>query len=146
MLLILQKVPAPGARRRKMHPELLQTLIETLPPQEQERSRRLRGVLTELSLRDENALFELSRGVSQNNAHLGFVPAYLNTATGEQVRARFADGSPAPVHLLDGLPETWVSARDSEGHVTRTCSGLISGFIRDGRFYTRDEASRAAAH
>ncbi len=129
-----------------MHTELVQMVIEITPPQEQERSRRLRGVLTELSLRDENVLYELSRGVSRNNAHLGFVPAYLNTATGEQVSARFADGSLAPIHVLDGLPEAWVSARDSEGHVTRTCSGLISGFIRNGRFYTREEASRAAAH
>jgi hypothetical protein len=129
-----------------MYTESLQLLVETAHPQEQERARRLRGALTQLSLRDENRLFEHTRGVSHHNDRLGFRPGYRNGATGEQVLSRFADGSPAPVHLLDGLPEAWIAARDSHGHVTRTCPGLVSGFIRDGRFYTREEAIRAAAH
>ena len=129
-----------------MYTEPLQLLIEAIQPQEQERSRRLRGALTQLSLRDENRLFEHTRGRSQDNDHLGFVPAYRNSATGEQVVSRFADGSPAAVHVLDGLPEAWVAERDSKGHVTRTCPGLVSGFIRDGRFYSREQAIRATTH
>jgi hypothetical protein len=124
----------------------IQIVIETVNPREQERVRRQRGVLTQLVLRDENQLFELTRGISQNNDRLGFVPGYRNSATGEQARSRYADGSPAPVHVLDGLPETWVAERDCDGHVVRTCPGLVSGFIRDGRFYTREEAIRASAH
>ncbi|HYN78057.1 MAG TPA: hypothetical protein VES73_09730 [Lamprocystis sp. (in: g-proteobacteria)] len=129
-----------------MYTELLQLLTVTAPPQEQERSRRRLGALTQLSLRDENVLFARTRGLSENNAHLGFVPGYRDSATGQQVLSCFADGSPAPVHLLDGLPEAWVAERDSAGHVTRTCPDLVSGFIRDGRFYTREEAIRAAIH
>jgi hypothetical protein len=129
-----------------MYTESLQLLIETAQPQQQERSRRRLGVLTQLSLRDENRLFEHTRGRSETNHQLGFVPGYRNSATGEQVASCFADGSPAPVHLLDGLPEAWVAERDGAGHVTRTCPGLVSGFIRDGRFYSREQALRAAAH
>lgn len=129
-----------------MYTESCQLLVETAQPQETQRSRRLRGALTQLSLRAENDLFEQTRGVSQQNAGLGFKPGYRNSATGEQALSCFADGSAAPIHLLDGLPEAWVAERDSDGHVTRTCPDLISGFIRDGRFYTRDEVIKATAH
>jgi hypothetical protein len=121
-------------------------LIEQTPTCQQERLRRLHGILTQRALRDENRLYEETRGVSRHNAHLGFVPAYRNDATGEQVVSRYANGSPAPIHLLDGLPDAWIAERDAEGHVVRTCPGLVSGFIRDGRFYTREEAMYAAAH
>jgi hypothetical protein len=114
--------------------------------QDRERAARLRGVLTELSIRDENALFEHTRGVSANNHTLGYVPGYLNRLTGEQSRSRYADGSPAPIHLLDGLPEEWIETRDAQGRALRTCAGIVAGFIRDGRFYTREEAVRSSAH
>jgi hypothetical protein len=133
-----------------MYTKILQLVSATAQPQqqtsEQERLRRRRGVLTQLSLRDENRLFEHTRGLSEHNGHLGFVPGYRNRATGEQVVSRYADGSPAPVHLLDGLPESWVAERDGDGHVTRTCPDLVSGFIRGGLFYTREQAIRATAH
>ena len=129
-----------------MYAESLQLLTETVQPQESERSRRLLGALTQLSLRDENVLFAHTRGRSENNGHLGFVPGYRDSATGVLLVSCFADGSPAPVHLLDGLPQAWVVERDAAGHVTRACPDLVSGFIRDGRFYTREEAIHAAAH
>ena len=50
------------------------------------------------------------------------------------------------MHLLDGLPEHWVAERDPEGRVTRARTGVVSGFLRDGRFYTRDQAAQVAAH
>lgn len=129
-----------------MYTESCQLLVETAQPQEQQRTHRLRSALTELSLRAENRLFEQTRGVSQHNNGLGFKPGYRNGATGEHALSCFADGSPAPVHLLDGLPEAWIAERDSDGHVTRTCPDLVSGFIRDGHFYTRDEVIKATAH
>ena len=133
-----------------MYAETLQVAIipvqSTVQPREQEQLRRRRGVLTQLSLRDENVLFEHSRGLSLNNARDGFVPGFRDGTTGELAISRFADGSPAPLHVLDGLPEHWVSIRDDAGHVLATRPGLVSGFIRDGRFYTREEAARAAAH
>ncbi|EGV16789.1 hypothetical protein [Thiocapsa marina] len=124
--------------------------LQTQTPQgttrDQERARRLRGVLTEASIRNENVLYACTRGISQNNGSFGFRPAYLDGASGEAVLSRFANGTPAPVHLLDGLPESWILDRDHEGHVTATRPGIISGFIRDERFYTREEAIAATAH
>lgn len=129
-----------------MSTKSLQLLIVIVRPQEQARARRRQGVLTELSLRDENRLFDHTRGVSSNNGRQGFVPGFRDSVTGDLAVSRFADGSPAPIHLLDGLPEAWIADRDEQGHVTRTQPGLVSGFIRDGRFYTREEVMRVAAN
>ncbi|NEV60960.1 hypothetical protein [Thiorhodococcus minor] len=114
--------------------------------QDRERARRMRGVLSEMSLRDENLLYANTEGVSQNNKSLGFRPGYLNSRNGECALSRFSDGRLAPVHVLDGLPDQWIRTRDSKGKVAELEPGVISGFIRDGRFYTREEAMRAAAH
>lgn len=129
-----------------MYNEQAQTLAVSQEIQEQERSRRLRGVLTELSLRDENVLFANTRGVSRNNRDLGFRPGYLNCNTGEQTLSRYSDGRPAPIHLLDGLPESWVSERDPDGRVAKAVPGVVAGFIRGSVFFTREEALKATAH
>jgi hypothetical protein len=129
-----------------MYANSLQLSIATAEPQQQERTRQLRGALTQLSLRDEGVLFERTRGIRLNNDLHGFVPGFRDGATGDLAISRFADGSAAPLHVLDGLPEDWIAERDLDGHVTHTCPGLVSGFIRKGRFYTRDEAARACAH
>ncbi|QIK39267.1 hypothetical protein GWK36_13910 [Caldichromatium japonicum] len=97
-------------------------------------------------LREENQRYAASLGISQNNACLGFRPAYLNQKSGEWVLSRFRDGTPAPIHILDGLPDAWVRARDALGHVIAVDASVISGFVRDGRFYTREEAARQARH
>ncbi|MBK1722703.1 hypothetical protein [Thiocystis violacea] len=129
-----------------MYTKQIQTQTVSQEQQDRERARRLRGVLTEMSLRDENVLFANTRGISENNRSFGFQPGYLNSRSGEQVLSRFSDGRPAPVHLLDGLPDTWVRARDEKGKITAVEPEVISGFIRDGLFYTREEALKAAAH
>lgn len=129
-----------------MYAESLQLNIATVQPQQQERTRQQRGALTQLSLRDENVLFERTRRLDLHNDRQGFVPGFRHSATGDLAISRFADGSAAPLHVLDGLPEDWIAERDVHGHVTHTCAGLVSGFIRQGRFYTRDEAARACAH
>lgn len=124
----------------------LQTQTQTGTTQDQERVSRLRGALTQASLRNENVLYARTRGVSQNNGSFGFRPGYRDGASGEAILSRFANGTPAPVHLLDGLPESWILERDHDGHVTATRRGIVAGFILDGRFYTREEAIRATAH
>jgi hypothetical protein len=126
--------------------EQLQVSTAIPDPQDQARVRRFRGVLTQMSLRDENVLYANTRGLSQNNRSYGFLPGYLNRANGECVLSRFQDGRPAPVHVLDGLPQSWIVSRDVNGHVTQAHPEVVSGFIRDGVFYTRDEAIRASAH
>ncbi len=105
-----------------------------------------RSILTAQRLRIENRRYAATLGISQNNASLGFRPAYLNRQSGEWVLSRFRDGRPAPIHILDGLPEDWVCARDASGRVTAVAESVICGFVRDGRFYTREEAARLTRH
>lgn len=108
-----------------------------------EYEQKLRGVLSEQLLRRQNRLFANTAGVSKHNGKMGFTPAFLDTRSGVSVISRFADGSPAPVHVLDGLPERWITAFDENGHVTAVRAGVIAGFIHSGHFYTREEAARA---
>lgn len=124
----------------------LQTQVLISDPSCIERTRRMQSALNELTLRHENELYAETFGVSQRNRSLGWRPGYLNLATGEIELSRFGDGRPAPIHVLDGLPESWVHGRDAEGHVTTAEPDVVSGFIRDGRFFTREQAARAAAH
>ena len=110
---------------------------------ESERERRVRGILSQQLLHKQNIAYAKSGGVSENNRTAGFVPGYLNTHSGVALRSRFADGKPAPIHLLDGLPDTWVLSRDKHGQVLSLKPGVIAGFLRDGILYTREEAARA---
>jgi len=130
-----------------MYNEQLQTVTITQDVQrERERAQRLRGALTQMSLRDENRLYAQTRGISQNNRNDGFRPGYLNRITGEYLLSRFSDGTLAPIHVLDGLPESWIADRDAEGHVTAARTEIVSGFVRDNAFFTREEAIKASAH
>jgi hypothetical protein len=52
----------------------------------------------------------------------------------------------APIHLLCGLPAEWVVSRDAAGGVSAVKPSIVAGFLRDGRFYTREEAARACRH
>ena len=81
--------------------------------------------------------------VSARNRHLGFRPAFLDAATMQIHESRFADGRSAPFHLLDGLPDEVVVDRAPSGRVLRAKATLVSGFVRDGCFYTRGAAARA---
>ena len=108
-----------------------------------ERERRTQGILSQQLLRRQNRAYASSGGVSRNNRGAGFVPGYFDMQSGVAVLSRFSDGKPAPIHLLDGLPETWVVARNEQGQVLEVRPGVIAGFIRDGIFYTREQAAQA---
>jgi hypothetical protein len=56
--------------------------------------------------------------------------------------SRLAGGTPAPVHLLGGLPEEWVIDRDAGGGVCAVKASVVAGFLRGDRFYTREQAVR----
>lgn len=92
----------------------------------------------------ENVRFAGSGGVSQEGRRYAFVPAFLDSGTGEVYLSRFADGRLAPIHLLDGLPERLVVARTAR-RVTAVKGSVIAGFVRDRRFYTREQAALAAS-
>ncbi|MCB1957551.1 MAG: hypothetical protein KDG55_17860 [Rhodocyclaceae bacterium] len=94
-------------------------------------------------LQQENHRFAGTGGVSAGNVEQGFRPAFRDSETRRVFPSCFADGRAAPFHMVDGLPAEAVEARDARGRVTRIKSTVVSGFVRDGRFYTREEASHA---
>jgi hypothetical protein len=110
------------------------------------KAREVQAPLSCADLCVESQLHRGSGGCSQENAELGFRPAFRDADTGTVYSSCFVDGRPAPVHLYDGLPDDVVINRTESGHVTAVKGSLISGFVRFGRFYTRDEAAAAVQH
>ncbi len=102
------------------------------------------GNLNGSELARENDQFAGTYGLSCNNAEAGFLPAFRNDETGEVALARFADGRRAPMHLLVALPEAWAAARNARGQICAVVRSVVAGFVRDGQFYTRAEASAAS--
>jgi len=92
-------------------------------------------------LRAENQAFAGTGGVSENNRCECFAPAFQDTTTGRVEVARQQNGDPAPMHLLFGLPDDWVSERNEVGEIVAVQDSVVSGFVRDGVFYTREEAA-----
>jgi len=101
--------------------------------------------LSRLVLRRETRQFRGSGGISEENGSLGFRPAFYDTRTRTAYLSRFRNGEPAPCHILDGLPEEVVTARDACGRVSAVHSSLVSGFLLHGQFYNREEAARKVA-
>jgi hypothetical protein len=96
-------------------------------------------------LRKENLAYDGTGGVSTGNRSAGFIPAFCDIATGRVEPSRLADGSPASMHLLAGLPEEWIVSRGNGNQVLAVKATVISGFLRAGAFYTRDQAAQAVA-
>jgi hypothetical protein len=96
-------------------------------------------------LERQNKRFAGTGGRSEENRPCGFKPAFMDTATRLVYTSRFADGTPAPVHLLDGLPPELVIERNVQGRAIAVKATVIAGFVRDGHFYTRAEAGRCLA-
>jgi hypothetical protein len=92
-------------------------------------------------LRAESDRHRGSGGCSEENAGHGFRPAFRDSDTGRVYPSCFGDGAPAPVHLFDGLPDDVVVERTASGRVMAVKISLVSGFVRCGRFYTREEAA-----
>jgi len=101
------------------------------------------GGLSPAELRQQNHRFAHTGGVSQTSGQRGFLPAFLDQATGISYLARFPDGRPAPMHLLDGLPEELIQQRSHSGRVHSLKTSVVAGFLRRGRFFTREQAARA---
>ncbi|HID82439.1 MAG TPA: hypothetical protein EYH06_04965 [Chromatiales bacterium] len=93
------------------------------------------------SLYEENERYHGTGGVSENNRSRGFIPAFLDTATGNAYPSRFANGKLAPIHLFDGLPDMLVKKSVVTGRTYALRDGLVSGFLLGRRFYTRAEAA-----
>lgn len=96
-------------------------------------------------LAHENTAFHGSGGVSANNRHFGFQPAFRNIETGCVYASRFSDGRLAPIHMIDGLPDEVVVGRSATGKVTLVKDSVQAGFVLDGNFYDREEAAMYSA-
>jgi hypothetical protein len=92
------------------------------------------------TLQQQNLEFSGTNGVSQVNRSSGFFPAFRDESSGRVEFARFRNGEPAPMHLICGLPEEWAIDHDEYGSICRVRNSVIAGFVRDGIFYTRQEA------
>lgn len=104
-----------------------------------------RAGISERVLQRETRQFRGSGGISEENRGFGFRPAFYDSATRIAYLSRFANGDPAPCHILDGLPDELVVARNARGGVAAVRPSLVSGFLLQGRFYSRDEAARKLA-
>jgi hypothetical protein len=104
----------------------------------------MKRMMTAELLREENVKHAGTGGRSEENTSLGFHPAFYDFATQAIYPSRFPDGRLAPCHLLDGLPDEIVVDRTATGRVTSLKATVISGFVRNGYFYTRAAAAKAA--
>jgi len=102
-----------------------------------------RDLLTARTLRDENRVFRGTGGVSAGNRALGFRPAFKDTTSGTVYLSCFADGRPAPIHMLEGLPKALTHARGASSNIMKNC--VVAGFVLENTFYTREEAANAIA-
>jgi hypothetical protein len=94
-------------------------------------------------LAQRNQEFHGTGGSSKGNANRGFLPAFMDQTTGVVYLSRFPDGTVAPLHMLDSLPEDLVADRSASGYVTAVKQAVIAGFIHDGLFYTLEQAAKA---
>lgn len=100
--------------------------------------------MTEGVLWKENCQFRGRGGVSEENRSIGLQPAFFDADTGKVYTSRYANGLRAPFHLLDGLPSEVVLARHPGGKVASVKPSVISGFVREGVFFTREQATEHA--
>ena len=69
---------------------------------------------------------------NHTSQQIAFQPAFYDMQTGKVHVSCFADGRQAPVHILDALPQEVANRADLN---------LVSGFISDGVFLTRQQAA-----
>jgi hypothetical protein len=98
--------------------------------------------LTGETLQQDNLQYSGTAGISENNRNLGFIPAFMDTVTGNVYPSRFANGMPAPIHVLAGLPDYLIEIHGKSGVPLATKGSVIPGFVHEEVFYTREEAAQ----
>jgi hypothetical protein len=101
--------------------------------------------MTEERLTQETQMHRGTGGISAENRSLGFRPAFMDRETSAVYASCFSDGRPSPFHLIEGLPDELVVARDAVGRAAALKYSVIAGFVRGGRFYSREDAGRLAS-
>jgi hypothetical protein len=97
--------------------------------------------LDDAALKRENRAYRGSAGVSEGCCKACFRPAFRDLETGTVYLSRNPNGQLAAFHTLEGLPDEVIAARNTNGKVESAKNTLISGFLKDGTFYTRQEAA-----
>lgn len=95
---------------------------------------------TSQKLINENVCFKDTGGVSAGNREHHFIPAFLDFETGAIYISSFRNGRPAPIHLYDGLPPHLVVSFNSVNKPIKVKPSVVSGFVHEQRFYTREQA------
>lgn len=70
-----------------------------------------------------------------------FVPAFLDTCTGQVYLSRFDDERIAPIHLHESLPAELLQKNENTGQATMLKASVTAGFVHRGRFVTRQQAA-----
>lgn len=83
------------------------------------------------------------RSLGVQSFAFGLLPVFRDPTTGETHAAVNEDGSLSPIHLLDGLPDSWVAEHDDLGRPVALRADIIAGFLRAGRFLTCTELTHA---
>lgn len=100
-------------------------------------------VMTIKTLKRDHDRFAGTKGISDNNTCSGFVPAFIDSATGITYISRNPDGTVAACHRIDGLPDEVVTQKASDGSIIAVADTIVPGFVKDDQFYTREEAIAA---
>jgi hypothetical protein len=74
---------------------------------------------------------------------IGFQPAFFDFLTQTIYPSVFADGTPAPFHILEGLPRELIVDRARSGRVIAMKATVLSGYERNGYFFTDKSVQRA---
>ena len=101
--------------------------------------------LTSNRLAEQNAQYHGTGGVSSSSRRLGFVPGFKDLETGKVYRSCYADGRPAPLHILEGLPSELhipVHTESAPASTVVKCS-VVAGFLLNDIFYSREQAAQA---
>jgi len=115
-------------------------LAEAKQPWEISRDAKKRGELTHGKLGDEVKQFKGTGGISSENK---LTAGFRHKKTGEIFEAKDETGRNTSIHLLGGIPAKYVTEVDPRDGVTIAVSGDIeAGFIKDGKFLTREEAAQ----
>ena len=75
----------------------------------------------------------------------GFQPAFFDFLSQTIHLSVFADGRPAPFHILEGTPRELIADRAPSGRVITLKPTVMVGYERNGFFFTRASAIRAIA-
>jgi len=101
----------------------------------------LNAFLDVAALKRENRTYRGSAGVSEGCREACFRPAFRDQETGMVYLSRNPNGHVAAFHTLEGLPDEVIAVRYTNGTVAKAKITLISGFLKGGTFYTRQEAA-----